>query len=218
MSEIRYTLLCDGSSDKALIPIINWTIQQHSPETEPEPVWADFSSVIEPPKAGNLSARIRTAVDNYPCDWLFVHRDAEKELPAARHQEIDSAWRQVEPDNPALQIVRIIPVRMTEAWLLIDKQAIRKAAANPNGRQSISLPALRNIEDHPDPKQLLAELLRQASGLTGRRLEKFIRHERQAIQIVAEEIEDFSPLRALPAFRMFEDTVKNLLTTIPTSP
>ena len=47
--------------------------------------------------------------------------------------------------------VLVIPVRMTEAWLLIDELALRRAAGNPNGRNPLDLPALKDLEALPEP-------------------------------------------------------------------
>jgi len=43
MSSIRYTLLTDGSSDRALIPILNWLLRQHLLNHEIQSEWADLS-------------------------------------------------------------------------------------------------------------------------------------------------------------------------------
>jgi len=91
---------------------------------------------------------------------------------------------------------------MTEAWLLIDESAIREASGNPNGRTPLALPRTRDLEKLPDPKELLYELLRQASELSGRRLAKFKPDE--CVHRLAELIDDFSPLCGLPAFKLLQ--------------
>jgi hypothetical protein len=106
------------------------------------------------------------------------------------------------------QHVCVIPVRMQEAWLLFDEAAIRKAAGNPNGKDTLSIPPLRKLEDVPDPKALLHDLLKTASGLKGGRLKRFDPHK-SASRITA-YVDDFAPLRALPAFASLEDTIKQI--------
>ncbi len=108
--------------------------------------------------------------------------------------------------------VEVIPVRMLEAWLLFSEQAIRAAAANSYGAMPIDLPPLRRIEQIPDPKHELHTQLRNASGLSGRRLKSFPVRER-AIQ-VADYISDFSPLRVLPAFQRMEALLQQALSTL----
>lgn len=58
---------------------------------------------------------------------------------------------------------------------------------------------------YPIPKKTLHKLLRQASGLTGRRLQKF--PVASGVQRMASLIDDFSPLRALPAFAALEGEI-----------
>jgi len=65
--------------------------------------------------------------------------------------------------------VPVVPVRMQEAWLPIDKQALRRAAGNPHSGVSLAMPTIDTLEQIPDPKQVLHDLLLDASRLTGRR-------------------------------------------------
>ena len=54
----------------------------------------------------------------YPCDLLFVHRDAERESIEQREKEIrESLEKSAMERTPP--VVRVIPVRMQEAWLLV---------------------------------------------------------------------------------------------------
>ena len=61
------------------------------------------------------------------------------------------------------------------------------------------------IENMPDPKNRLDDLLFQAAGApTGRRGRNFRRSIAQRRVSVAEYIEDYSPLESLAAFRRFQ--------------
>jgi hypothetical protein len=106
-------------------------------------------------------------------------------------------------------VVCVIPVRMQEAWLLFDEAAIRLAADNPRGRTALALPAPGEIEGIADPKARVYELLRNASGLRPGRLRRFQPASR--VHRLAELIEDFSPLRTLPAFRALEQDLRVVL-------
>lgn len=205
MSTIRYTLLCDGSSDRMLLPILDWLLYQHSPEHAVESAWADLGRLPRPPKS--LPDKVKTALDIYsPCDILFIHRDAEKETYATRLHEIITAIEELETPP----VICVIPVRMQEAWLLFDEAAIRRAAGNPNGRNSLHLPNMSSIETLPDPKELLFALIRESSCLKGARLKKLNLHKRAFL--VSQAIADFSPLRALNTFCALEEQVKRTLT------
>jgi hypothetical protein len=150
-----------------------------------------------------LVERIATSLDLYPCDLLFVHRDAEGEPLERRKSEIVEALKESAGQLPA---VCVIPVRMQEAWLLFEESALRRAAGNPNGHQSLGLPRLHELEGHGDPKALLYDLLREASGLQGRRRQRF--PVRVAARRVVDYLEDFSPLFSLKAFERLDEMVK----------
>ena len=201
MKELCYTLLSDGSSDKALMPILTWLLRTHQVECAIQSTWADLRRLPKPPKT--LLPRIISSLELYPCDLLFVHRDAEKEPREKRVVEIQEAVEKAVKKSVAVPpAVCVIPVCMQEAWLLFDEAALRKAAGNPRGRQPLQLPDIAKLEQLPDPKKILHKLLCEASGLTGRRLKQFSVNER--VHRVAELIDDFSPLTALPAFQALE--------------
>ncbi len=194
MNDLRFTLIADGSSDRVLLHHLEWILRQTlGPLVAVQPEWADLRSLRKRPES--FAERIRIALDLYPCDLFFIHRDVEGQEPALRLAEIKEA---VKDASIATPVVPVVPIRMTEAWLLFDEQAVRRAAGNPNGHMAIDLPA-RNPETVADPKAVLRHALKVASGLAGRRLRGL--HTSDAVHRVAEYIDDFSPLRELPAFR-----------------
>ncbi len=202
MDRFRFTLLSDGSSDQALLPILRWTLLQCGLDRPMKGEWADLRDRY---RTRGLVERVRAALQYYPCEMLFVHRDAESAPRSVRVEEIRGAVGDARVNTPA---VHVVPVRMQEAWLLFDEAAIRRAAANRNGTIPLTLPQLRKVESLPDPKSVLHELLRTASErTTGRRRKKF-RVEWAALR-VSDFISDFSPLRELSAFRAFEQEVRS---------
>lgn len=195
MDSLRSTLLADGTSDRALLAVLSWALVQLGLR-EAQPALADLRGLLRPPRT--LGERARVATELYPCDVLFVHRDAEKVPWADRRSEITRAV-----EDLGVPHVAVIPVRMTEAWLMLDPDAIRRAASNPGGKTPLRLPSINRLATLPDPKDVLYELLRKASGLTGRRLASF--RPQQSVYTLSREIADFGPLRRLDAFREFED-------------
>jgi hypothetical protein len=167
--------------------------------------FADLRHLPRPPR--DLTGRIRSAIDLYPCDVLFIHRDAEKMSHEIRVQEIQSALAHIQTTLPPT--ICVIPVRMQEAWLLFDEHAIRRAAGNPNGHQKLTLPALKKLEEVPDPKALLYELLRAASGLKGQRLARF--RPEIAVHLIGEFINDFNPIKILSAFAALDASIRQMI-------
>lgn len=186
MNPLRYALVADGPSDRALLPILSWTLRQRRPPL----TFAQPEVVVRGGKS--LDATIDETISAYDVDLLFVHRDAERVDREVRRREI--------PAND--RVVAVIPVRMTETWLLSDERALRQAAGNPNGHSVLSLPPVSRLESLPDPKSTLRDLLVVASEATGRRRRRFDQHA--ARQRLASLIEDFAPLRQLSAFGAFE--------------
>lgn len=208
MKELRYTLVTDGSSDRALIPILTWLLQEHGVSLPIQSEWADLRRLPRPPTG--LSERIEKSLDLYPCDLLFVHRDAERAPLESRREEIFKALEKLTGAfwNRGLTVC-VVPVRMQEAWLLLDETAIRSAAGNPHGRRSLALPSVAELELLPNPKRVLYKLLREASELRGRRLRSF--PVTRQVQRVAEFMSDFAPLRRLSAFVSLETEIEHIV-------
>jgi Domain of unknown function (DUF4276) len=208
MTPLRFTLLADGPSDDVLLYPLRWLLIANDVVRPLEPVFADLRHLPTPPR--RLEEKVAAALDLYPCDLLFIHRDAERQPPGDRAVEIQQAIQRVSSDLFAARpYVCVVPVRMTEAWFLFDEPAIRRAAGNPAGRSPLRLPPLSKTEVLPDPKQALHELLRTATELPARRLKRF--SPVQACRRLAELIEDFSPLRDLPAFSALETELRPII-------
>lgn len=202
MKALRHTLVSDGTTDANLIPVINWTLKQAGVRLS-EGVRAEFWRLPQIPQ--NHAERLVKAVELFPCDVLFFHRDSERELPQVRFEEIREAF---DAACVPLPVLAIVPVRMLEAWLCFNENAIRQAAGNPNGKVKLNLPPLKRIESCPDPKRELKEALMDASELSGRRRKKF--DTAAAFWRIVDCIDDFSPLRELPSFQAFEKSIKML--------
>lgn len=195
-AEVSYVLVGDGGADRALIPIITWAIRRTSPKAViPSPTF-----IV---RAARSVDEVLTHVGKaYSPSLIFVHRDAEKMSYEDRRKEIPVRDR----------VVPVVPVRMTEAWLLIDEAAIRMASNNPRGTAALEMPNPAKLESLPDPKRVAHGLLTTASGLGARRRRSF-RVER-AVQRLSELIDDFSPLLGLPAFNAFCAELRGALTAL----
>lgn len=199
------TLVAEGPSDRRLLPILNWVVRESGGGTITIERAQFFGQ-----KPATLCGRITKAVELFPCDILFVHRDNDNAPEGNRLAEIQAG---VEASGVEHQWVAVIPVRAQEAWLLFNEEAIRKASGFPNGRADLGIPALVRLEGVADPKDLLRSALKTASGLAGRRLKSFGVNE--AAYRLADLIEDYSPLRQLAAFRQLEADVRAAIVARP---
>lgn len=200
---MTYTLVADGSSDAVLMPVLTWSLKRQGVRSVVQQ-WADLSRVPRQPTTGK---RLRIALDLYPCDTLFVHRDAEGQPARLRREEIANALQGSE-----VRHVPVVPVRMTEAWLLADEIAIRSAAGNPNGTTRLGLPDIRRLEDLPNPKKILRDALIAAAGLNAHRRSRLRVPER--VQRIPMYIADYTCLDVLPAFQALQEDIRVLVESL----
>jgi hypothetical protein len=200
---IRATLITDGSSDRVLVPILEWIVAALTP-TPLSIQWGDLRVVRRP--LGSLRERVLAAIQLYPCELLFVHRDAEAQPADRRYQEVAGA---VQEDHLH---VAVVPVRMQEAWLLHDETALRRAVGRPGGREPLSLPAITRLESLAAPKRVLYDAFVAAASVSGRRRNRF--DPGKTAHRLATLIEDWSPLRRLPAFQRLERDTRHALQRI----
>lgn len=192
-------LLGEGSSDRALLPILRWLLPRCTP-VDVKIDWVDTQRFRI--RSHKLAEKVKAALLVQPCDLLFVHRDADRQDPQLRYEEIHVA-------TGAKPHIPVVPVRMTEAWLLIDERAMRAAVGRVSGRQPLDLPPLSRIEAIADPKRVLRETLVRAHGATGHRAQRL--DPVSALHRLADLVEDWSALRQLPSFQRLEADTRETL-------
>lgn len=202
----RALLLADGPSDEPLGRHVARLARRHGFELD---VVAPDLRRLDPPPARDVANRLAAvlAFDD-AFDLVIVHRDAEGQNPQSRRDEVFSGVASVREQMPALPIV---PIRMTEAWLLVDEDAIRRTAGRPNGTMPLDLPSPGTVEQVPNPKQLLREALEVASGATGRRLARFRRDFGAHRRRLLEGLDHHGPVSHLSAWQQLETSVVAVL-------
>ena len=205
----RATLLTDGASDRPLAAHLAAMCVERGVSvnvTAPE-----FERLPHPPGL-RISDRLEFMLLGEPRpDLLFVHRDAEKKDAQARLDEIDRAVQQVAAGLPT---VPVIPVRMTEAWLLADQQLIRQVAGRPNATDDLEIPALHGLESIPDPKAVLKVALDIASGTSGRHRKKFTKRFDSHRRLLIERLDRSGPVSQLPRWQALEADLDRVLSAM----
>lgn len=159
----------------------------------------DFS-LLEERVGKDLSSRMRAGLRlmGSSVDIVICHRDADNQGHGARKREMEGALSAM--GAPSM-LVPIIPVRMTEAWLLLDEAAIRTVAGAPGGTNDLALPKKSDVERVADPKAVLKASILRAAQVTGRRRarldERFSSHRRQLL----ERLDCFCPVAELPSWK-----------------
>ena len=187
--QLAYAVVADGGTDRLLVPIIQWAVHRLDPGVD----------ILEPEfrkRKGSVTEFL--AAYRNEAMLLFVHRDSENVTLDERLREFHTLDRQ--------DVVPVVPVRMSESWLLFDGTAIAKAASAPSAQ--VPVPPIAQIENIPDPKSRLDQLLFQAAGApSGRRGRNFQRTIVNRRVSVAEYIVDYSPLENVSAFRRFQEVL-----------
>lgn len=137
-------------------------------------------------------------------DLVFIHRDAEKDPLGDRRAEILTRATVATPTT----VVPVVPVRMTEAWLLLDEGAIRAVAGKPNGKAPLGLPKPRNVESVADPKDCLMRAILAASEATGRNRARVERSFGRNRRVLLERLDMTGPVRDLPAWSQLQSDVQ----------
>jgi hypothetical protein len=112
---------------------------------------------------------------------------------------------------PELAHVPVIPVRMLETWLLLDADAIREVAGNPNGTVPLGLPKPSRAESVPKPKDLLREAIAKASEEKGRSLQKLQTRFPANRKRLLEMLDPQGPVSRLPSWRAFTEDLGEAL-------
>jgi hypothetical protein len=195
---MRVLFIGEGNTDNGIAPHIeNYAARQR------------IRIALTVPDLGLLPGRVGHSVSDKlrgvrdlggTYDLLILHRDADRSGSESRREEIRAA---VEETWPGVSHVSAVPVRMLEAWLLLDESVIRRVAENPRGKVELSLPSPSAAERIADPKAQLKETLARASELKGRRLEQFQKRFPQHQRRLLELLDPAGRISLLPSWQSF---------------
>ena len=183
MRYVQFGLLCEGSTDWAVLPaLLEKAIQALLAEDE---VHDHFEWQIAPaglPSDDQIAKTVSTAT----YDVVLVHRDGASRAEAVRTRIHEHG------------AVPVVPVREMEAWLIVEPEAFARAANVSADRLSAKLPRGAAVEEISDPKAVMQEILescfrRPPRGARSDDLEWYL-------EIVAAQV-NLEALRQLDAFR-----------------
>lgn len=210
---LRFLLVCEGSSDTGLLHHIQRLLVSFGYDDPQGNAWY----------YGNpLAERIRQGVKvSGDCDLILIHRDADSDEdtqsagPNKRIEEIEEA---VLGSGYAGPWAPVVPVLMTETWLLVDGSAIRQVAGRPSGSLILGLPSLSQVENQSDPKGCLERALLAAGEPSGKRNRaKFIRDIPRMRRSLLEKLPVGGPLEQVPSWLLFRENLSLALATMETT-
>lgn len=206
---LRFLFVGEGSSDHALVePLQELCLRLGASEVQgiaPDLRRSQSESI-------RVADKLETALQLEPnVDLVFIHRDSDDPDPDPRYSEIRKAVRNVDTRIPWIAVV---PVQATEAWALVDENAIRRAADNPNGNVPIDIPRPSQVENISDPKSYLEDLLVRASEHSGRHLKRFRRDLAQRKFYLIEQLDLDGPVSQIPSWNRLRSDISEVLDNI----
>lgn len=217
MKSVAIALYTEGSTDQYFLPeVIRRTAkrifiqsgQQHINVQPVEPISFDKSGMKQDKCI--LQAACYAANHNI----LIVHADAD-------HHTADKALRErFEPGHLLIKqakedicrcVIPIIPVQMTEAWMLADSEALITALGTSKSAHELGLPPKpKLVENDSDPKQTLKMIVSKANTHRLRR-----RHiDINPLYTLLGRTVDLSRLNLVPSYQRFVQYLENAFRTI----
>ena len=207
---LQFVLIGEGSSENALISHLENVCLELGAD-EVTGIELDFRRLPEPIKK-TVAAKLSAAMQLEPrADLFLIHRDADSRDPQPRYVEIADAVTKCQCQKPW---VAIVPVQETEAWLLLDEDAIRRVANKPHGRGSLDLPSPHEVEGKANPKELLQQAIATASETAGDRRRETNANFPENRRILLQSLSVHGPIRQLPAWKRMYADIGNALNAI----
>ena len=200
--KVTCVLASGGTSDRCTRLLIEEMYPNLAIEFQPD----DGSDLSNPP--GPIVNSIRNAIDQFDPNLIQVHRDSDNTDLAKRKQEIDDALRHLPPPT---QVVRVIPVKETEAWLLADRAAILRVLGLDQFDSEVWAHYPKNVEE-VEAKSRLRKILEDSRRIARWRPRDINFHGDRTR--IGQELKDLKSLRKLSSFQAFEEDLRNALQTI----
>lgn len=149
------------------------------------------------------------AIHDYGISVLCIHADSDaKTLDEVEDYKFTPLIKQLNDlssEEYCKTIVPVIPIHMTEAWMLADKDLLKEKIGAKTKRDS-DLGIERNPESYADPKQIIENAVRIAQEEKTKR-----RRNELTINDLYKELGQsisLENLRQIPSFCSFEENVR----------
>lgn len=206
---VRFVFLAEGSSDGGLVPHLERMCIAAGAH-EVSGVSPDFNRL--PSVGRTVQSKLTAALELEPhADLIFVHRDSDSRTSSQRYEEIAEAVR---GSGASQQVVAVVPVQETEAWLLVDEAAIRRAVGNPHGTVDLRLPNPGRVENVASPKEVLEDALVRASEQSGRRLRRLRKGLPSTIRDLLSDLPLEGPVARIPSWNRLRGDTRDALATL----
>ena len=212
MKNVALALYAEGSTDQLFLPeVIRRTAKQNLIQSGQQYIDVKPVDPISFSKTGMkqdeciLQAARRAASYNI----LIIHADADyRTAERALKERFYPGYSLVQQAQEAVCrcVLPIVPVQMTEAWMLADPEALRAALGTSKKVQDLGLPLkAKLVEADSDPKHTLKMIVSKAN--THRSRQRFV--EVNSLYTFLGRKVDLSRLRDVPAYQRFVHDLVN---------
>lgn len=210
MTTLVTALYAEGSTDQRFLPlIIQRTAVQILSQRGHTIVDVLEPMPVEPAKKDDRAQSIlAVARQVHGYHLLFVHADADASstTPALR-QRIEPGVALIQAaqqrgETVCTDLVPIVPVQMTEAWMLVDRDALLSVIGTPPEHHNLDIPFRpQHVEQIADPKQQLARIFAEALASRTRRVRR--RHKIAELYEPLGRTVDLTVLAQTPSYQQF---------------
>lgn len=150
----------------------------------------------------------KDAMEQFGATTLAVHTDADRMTYDKRKEtnftDVFETVKTLDPDGYCTIITPVIPVRMMEAWMLADRDLLRREIGTTmtNGQLGID----GDPESFADPKEKIEEAIRRASQNASHKKPVNAVEIGDLYSIIGKSV-TIDKLEQLESFRRFEDEI-----------
>jgi hypothetical protein len=210
--QIIIALATEGSSDHRFLPnIIKRTFERVAFEDEQE--IEIFDPICLPQISGE---NIRKKAKKYAIQAvekgamvLCFHADADDKTDENAFKErIDPAFNAIKSDKGDLckNLVAIVPIQMTEAWMLADKELLKKQLCTKKSDSELAID--KHPESFSNPKETIKNAINKAREGIAKRYRNKLKID-DLYSPLATTIE-LSKLESLSSYKKFEEAVRDI--------
>jgi hypothetical protein len=210
MNMLVLALYVEGNADERFLPIVVQRTAQELLLHEGRmvvDVLPPYVVVPDEPQPDRATAILAVARQTAGYHALIIHADADHPSPErALGERIQPGLARITAACQAGEsvcdiAVPLVPVQMTEAWMLADAEALRVVIGTRLVSQQFGLPArARDLESDPDPKQTLHEVVSRALADRPRRRRRLDRSDLD--EPLARQI-SLARLAEIPSYQQF---------------
>lgn len=218
---IKIGIFAEGPTDNRFLPpVVERTFEKVGLDCRqqinihnPEVINIQRSSLVENPRSISFIDKVHQAAleaERRGITVLCVHADADAaDDRDAFEFRIRPAFERVQQSTEQICKfpVAIVPVQMTESWMLADKELFKDELNTT--KTDFELGIHRPPESMADPKAVIEAAIRIATENMGRRQRRYQIHISDLYQPVGQKV-SLEKLSQLPSFQKFKNAVQEV--------